>query len=139
MPRVTPEQYANKMINRLSGATEDIRRGVENVATAPTAEAAKKADKYLAGVQGSVDKWKRNLMKVGLDEWKQAMVDKGLPRVASGIANAKPKLVAFATELLPYVGRGQEKIKAMPDLSQADSRNRMNAWFDHMSAFKRSE
>lgn len=139
MPKVNPEQYADKLINRLSGAGEDIRRGVEQTEVSPTAEAAKKKDKYLQGIQESVanGKWERGLMSVSREDWQKSMIEKGLPRIASGISNARPKLVEFAEKLLPHVSKGQDRIKNMPDLTLSDSKQRMIAWVDHMAGFKK--
>jgi len=137
MARVTPQQFQEKQARRLKGATQDIVNGVQNVTEAPTQKAAAKADKWVNAVTNSVDKWKRGLSKVTLDEWKSSMIDKGVARIAQGIDAAAPKVVAFAEKLLPYVDEGRKKIQSMPDISLEDSKQRAVAWIDHMAKFQK--
>ena len=40
MSRLTPDEAAVKQANRLKGATEEIRKGIERVTVSPTAKAA---------------------------------------------------------------------------------------------------
>jgi len=139
MARVTPEEYQEKHARRLKGATEDIRRGVERVTTSPTEKAAAKADKFLAKVTESVQsgKWQSGLRRVTLEDWKDKMINKGIARIPAGIDAAAPKVVAFASDLLPHVDRGVDKVKGMPDLTIEDSINRMTTFVRHMAEFKR--
>ncbi len=139
MARVTPEEFQEKHARRLKGATEDIRRGVERVTTSPTEKAAAKADKFLAKVTESVNsgKWQSGLRRVTLEEWKGKMIEKGIARIPQGIDGARDKVIAFASDLLPHVDRGVDKVKNMPDLTIEDSINRMTSFVRHMAEFKR--
>ena len=138
--RITPTEYADKQARRLKAATEDIRRGVGRVTESPTAKAAAAQDKMLARLTESVQsgKWAAGLKRVTLEEWKSAMLDKGVNRIAAGIDAAKGKVVAFATELLAYEENLLGKIDAMPDLTLEDSINRSAEWMRGMSRFRRS-
>lgn len=140
MARVTPTEFQEKHARRLKGAVEDIRRGVDRVTNNPCEAAAAKQDKMLAKITDSVTsgKWARNLRRVTLSDWKDKMTNKGIPRIASGIDGAAAKVTAFATDLLPHVDAGVDKVKAMPDLSIEDSIARAGAFIRHMSTFKRS-
>lgn len=102
MKNITPQQAAQKWVDRLSAATNSIRDGVNNVKTAPGQLAADRRDAYLQGVQANVGKWARNVAAVSLADWKKATLDKGLPRVAPGAAAAKDKFTRFMTDWLNF-------------------------------------
>lgn len=130
-----PMKVAKKWKDRLSASTQQIAEGVDAVSTAPTEAAARKADQYVAGVQGSVEKWKRNLRKVGLGDWQSAMKKKGLPRIASGAAAAEDKMGAFMQRFLPHVEAGRQKIAQMPDDSFEARLARMTEMARHNHGF----
>lgn len=140
MARVTPVEFQEKHARRLKAAVPDIQRGVDRITDNPCEAAARKQDKMLANITDSITngKWARNLRRVSLSDWKEKMVTKGIPRIATGIDGAAAKTIAFAEDLLPHVDAGVNKVKAMPDLSIEDSINRASTFIRHMADFKRS-
>lgn len=139
MARVNAEEFQEKHARRLKAATPDIELGVSRVAVSPTAEAAKKKDKMLRNITESINngKWERGLLKVSKEEWQEKMISKGIPRIAAGIDGAKAKVIDFATKLLPHIDSGVSKVKGMPDMTLADSANRMVSFMNHMATFKK--
>lgn len=139
MPKVTSEQFATKWAGRLSGATVEITNGVNSVSIAPSVKAIAKQDKMKANIIKSIDDgtWKTNLGKVTLEDWKDKMVNKGIPRISQGANDAKGKMQAFGEKLLPFQAGLQNTIKGMPDLNLSDSINRAVAWINGMSKFKK--
>ena len=139
MARVTADEFVEKHARRLKGATEDMRRGVERVSTAPTAAAANKKDKMRSNINASIDsgKWERGLRRVSLDEWKSKMINKGLGRVATGIDEAAPKVRAFAAEVLPFIDNLQNTVQKLPDTTLEDNINRMTTFVRGMAKFQR--
>lgn len=137
MARVTPEQFGAKWQQRLSGATEDIRRGVEGVTQAPGQRAAQQREAWLARTTAAADKWARNVSRVSLDQWKSKMLNVGLPRVAQGAQANVDKVTAFAQEFLPHLDAGVQRVRAMPKVSLEDSIQRMTAMVRHNASFKR--
>ena len=139
MARVTPEEFADKYARRLKGSISDIKAGVERVTESPTEKAARKADKMKARLVESIDsgKWQAGLKRVTLDEWKDKMINKGLNRISAGVDASKGKVTEFASQLLPHIDAGVEKIKNMPDLTLEDSINRMSEFIRHMSKFRK--
>jgi hypothetical protein len=133
-----PQDVANKWAARLASATDAIRQGVQSVTVSPTQKAAQRTDSYLSGVQRAVTsgKYQRGLQRVSLADWQNAMLNKGLPRVASGAAAAKDKMTAFMSKFLPYVDGLQAKLANQPrgDLSQNIAR--MVTAVEYMAAFK---
>ena len=141
MPKVTAEQFADKLIRRLSGATADIQQGVQRVSESPTAKAASKQEKMLNNLTEAVrsGKWANRLKAVSTEEWKDKMVNVGVPRIASGVEAARPKIESFARELLAYQETLQRKVSSMPDLTLEQNIARMTEWVKGMSQFKRSK
>lgn len=141
MAKLTGSEFAEKWARRLSGATEDIRSGVESVTEAPGKKAAEKKAKWAAKMAEAAtqEKWARNIAAVTLDDWKRAITEVGIPRISAGVNANVPKMAKFGEQLLSYQNANIGKIKGMPDVTLADSKARMDAWFDIMSKFKPSK
>ena len=139
MVKVNVEQFTKKWGDRLTGATEQITNGVNNVTIAPGVLAAKKQDKMKANIVKSIEsgKWAKNVAAVPLADWKEKILTKGLSRLSSGVEGAKPKVNAFAGKLLSYLTTLQATVKAMPDLTLQDSINRMVKHVTEMSKFSK--
>ena len=139
MARLTPQEFQEKQARRLKASLEDIKKGVGRVTESPTEKAAAKADKFVAGVQKSVEdgKWQAGLRKVSLDQWKSDMINKGVNRIPAGIDAAREKVVDFASQLLPHIDSLQSKVKSMPDLTLEVSIARMTAFTRGMAEFKK--
>jgi len=139
MAKLTPAEFTEKHARRLKASVEDMRRGIDRVTESPTEKAAAKQDKMLTNLTSAVSsgKWAAGLKRVSLEEWKRKARDIGVNRVAAGIDGAKEKVQAFAEVLLPHIDRGQDKIKAMPDVTLDDNINRMTSFIRHMSELKR--
>jgi hypothetical protein len=141
MARLTAQEFQEKHARRLTGAIEDVKKGIDRVTVNPCEKAAAKADKMLANLTASVNdgKWERGLKRVSLEQWKKQARDVGAGRISAGINAAKDKVVAFAEQLLPYIDSGKSKIAAMSDITLEDSIARMTAWTRHMAEFKRTK
>lgn len=137
--RITPAEFAEKHARRLKGSIEDIRTGLSRVTVSPTAQAAAKQDKMIAELTRAVTsgKWAARLRSVTLEQWKAAAIEKGLPRIASGIDGATAKQVDFATQLFAYENTVLTRVEAMPDLTIEDSIGRATTWIREMSKFVR--
>lgn len=114
MARVTPEEYAAKWSQRTSGASEDYRRGVQRVTTAPGQLAAAKRADYVANVNASADKWQRKVQAVSLADWQSMAAGKGAANLSTGVQAAQPKMAAAAGKLLSTVDSVRGRVKAMP-------------------------
>lgn len=138
MARVTPQEFAEKWKRRLSGSTEDIRRGVERVSTSPGEMAAANQDAMQRNLNESIDsgRWARRTAAVTLPDWKRATLDKGLPRVAAGAAAAETKMAAVGAELLPAVDAAAAQANALPKVTIEDSINRAGTFMRAMREFK---
>lgn len=138
MARLTPEGFADKQIRRLSAAGADMRAGVEAVSENPCELAADKADDWQAKMaqEKTKAKFQAGLRRVSLADWKKKMVDVGIPRVATGISAARPKIVRFATAFLPHAANVSAEVKAMPGVTLEDGIARATHTIRRMAEFK---
>jgi len=138
--KLTATEFQEKHARRLKAAVEDVRKGIDRVTENPCEKAAAKQDKMLTNLTAAVSsgKWAAGLKRVSLENWKSKARDIGVNRIAAGIDGAKEKVVSFAEVLLPHIDRGQEKIKAMPDVTLDDSINKMTTFCRHMATMKRT-
>lgn len=137
MKNLTADQIAQKWSSNLSAATAHIQAGVQAVQVAPGQAAARQKQVYVQNVQAAADKWARNVASVTLNDWQTAMVNKGIPRIATGAQAAQPKFVNFMNQLLPYIQQGTRTLPARGNLDANIAR--MTAWVRHMSQFKKTQ
>ncbi len=139
MPKLNPSEATEKHARRLKGATEDIRRGVSRVTTAPGELAAAKQEKFRQNLVESIDngKWARRVKSVSLGEWQGLMTEKGIPRIAAGIDAASDKMEDFFGQLFQHQEGLERKVAGMSDLTLEDSIARMTTWVRGMSDFQR--
>lgn len=135
--RVSPQQAADKWASRLTGATDQIRQGVQAVTVAPGQKAAAAANLWLQRVQQSRDKFAANVGRVGLADWQQAMIEKGIPRISAGATAGTPKMAAFMQEFLPYLATGVARVDSMPKGTLDQSIARATAMIQHNASFRR--
>lgn len=134
----TPAQVAAKWNQRLSASTQQITDGVNAVQQAPGAKAAASKALWVQQVTAAADKWAARTGAVTLDAWKSAMINKGIPRVATGAQAAQPKVEAFMTQFLPHVQSVAQRVRAMPKGGLANGIARATAQIQGNATFKRS-
>lgn len=135
MAKLDPTEATAKWVNNLSNATSSITAGVNKVTQAPGAAAAAQVQTWLARIQQSAQKWATNVGKVSLQEWQQAMINVGIPRIAQGAQAKQNKYLAFAQKFYPYLAQGQAQVKAMPKVTLQDGINRAVAMIKHNAAY----
>lgn len=141
MARLTPVEFQEKHARRLTAAVPDVVKGIDRVTVNPCEKAAAKQDKMLANLTASVNdgRWADGLKRVTLEQWKDKAKNIGSGRIATGIAGAKGKVIAFAEQLLPHIDSGVDKVKGMADITLEDNINRMTTFIRHMADFKRTK
>jgi len=139
MVKVSPQEGAQKWAARLTAAVEDIRRGVQKVTESPTAKAAEKKDKWIAELQRAAQegRWELGLRSVTLDEWKNAMLSKGIARIPDGARTAQGKYAQIAESLYRYIEEGQRRVSTMPDTTLEQRIQRMVEFIRYMSQYKK--
>jgi len=138
--RVTPQQFREKHAANLKASLRYMEAGVNRVTEAPGEKAAQAQDKMRANLIDAIDtgKWATRVRSVSLQEWKTAMIGKGIPRVAAGIDGAASKVEAFATDLIAFENGLMNTVEVMPDVTLTDSVNRAVAWITGMAEFRRT-
>lgn len=139
MPKLTPAEAREKHARRLKGSTEDIRKGVDRVTEAPGVKAAAKQEKMRERLIQAIDsgKWAKRVASVSVEDWREQMKTKGIPRIAAGVDGAADKIEDFFGQLFAHQEGLQRKVDAMPDLTLDDSLNRMTTFIRGMADFKR--
>lgn len=134
---VTAQEFAERWSTGLANATQRIRDGVTRTTKNPMERAVEAQEKMRIRWLESVNNghWRFQITKVSLDDWKRAMIQKGVPRIADGAQAARPKVAAFARDLLAYESQVKQRLDAMPRITPEDMRARMNFWFDQMRLF----
>lgn len=113
---LTAEQVVRLWAERGAGSAETVRAGVNAVTENPAQKAAAAADLWLQKLQQSKQKYIDGLNRVTLQQWKSAMLGKGLTNMQSGYTDPTTvnKFAAFMRAWLPYAREGARQAKAMP-------------------------
>lgn len=141
MPKLNSQETYDKWKNRLSASVQDVKDGVNRVTESPMAKAAAQEEKWIqnlnkAKAQG---KFKRGLLNVSLEEWKDKTANIGADRIPAGAAGAEKKSVAFYDKLLPFEAKVQSEVKAMPNTTLSDSVARASKWITRMAEFDKTK
>lgn len=132
-----PDQIAQDWAQRLGGSTQKIQDGIQGVTVAPGQSAARQKAAWQQNTVAAADKWAANTAAVSLQQWQNDMVNKGLPRIASGAQAAQGKFASFMGELLPHIDRTRGTLPARGNLDANIAR--MVAFTRGMSTFKRTK
>lgn len=116
MAKVNAQQWLAKWGTNLNASGQYIQAGVNRVQTAPGVTAAAASDRMLAGVTASIQNgtWQRNVSKVSLSDWQNAMIKKGIPRLAQGVTQAQSSKTGAITALLSAVDTATAAANALP-------------------------
>lgn len=137
--KLTAEEFAEKQGRRLKAALHDIEKGIDRVTESPTEKAAKKQEKMLNNITQAIreGKWANGLRRVSLEDWKKAIKEKGVGRIAAGVDASRDKVRNFAEQLIAYQNSQLEQLEKMPDMTLQDSVARATFWITQMSKFRK--
>ena len=136
--RSTSAQAVEKWLANLGQANARMQSGAMSVTTAPGQLAAAAADKWLARVTQSKDKFKARVGSVSLQDWQNAYINVGIPRVSQGAQAKQAKFASFFDQFLPYLQTGLQTIDKMPSTTLEDGIARATAMIRYNAKFKRS-
>lgn len=136
--RATSAQAAAKWLSGLQNATARMTAGAQAVQTAPGQAAAAASAKWLAKVTASQQKFATNVAKVSLQDWQNAYITTGIPRVSQGAQQKQGKVTAFMDQFLPYLNTGLQTIDKMPSTTLEDGIARATAMIRYNAKFKKS-
>ena len=129
-----PSKTTEKQIRNVRNATEDIVAGVNAVTVAPTKLAADQLDKAKANYIKAIDsgKTRRNLLAVGVEDWRERMLAK-VGNIATGIEASKSVIEEFHRQRNEVQKAINNELDKMPTKSLADSQRRMIAQMNGMA------
>ena len=136
--RVNSADATAKWLANLSAASDRMKNGAMGVQTAPGVLAANAADKWLAKVTQSKQKFIDRVKSVSLADWQNSYINVGIPRVAQGAQAKQQKVTAFFDQFLPYLQTGLAQIDKLPNVTLEDGIARASAMIRYNSKFKRS-
>ena len=120
MKNVSPAQAATNWSNGMANASAKMTAGVNAVTEAPSVKAIEAIPRMVQGIQAAAASGKiaAGLGRVTLQSWQQAMIQKGVNRVAAGATQAKPKVQNFFTQFLPFLQQGVAALPPRGDTNQ---------------------
>lgn len=135
--RMTGSDFQAKHAANLRGATEEIRRGVDAVTTAPGQKAAARKNVWVdrmtsASVQ---ERWAKNVGAVPLESWKADMKEKGVGRISAGLDRSADKIRDFGEKLLSYEKSLKAKYDERRPLTLDESAQKAADWIRDMGKF----
>lgn len=136
--RTTSADATAKWLANLSNAQSRMQSGAMRVTEAPGQKAAAAADKWLAKVTQAKAKFASRVSSVTLQEWQQAYINVGIPRVSQGAQAKQQKFTAFLDQFLPYLASGLQQIDKMPSVTVEDGVARASAMIRWNAKFKRT-
>lgn len=138
MARLTPQEYADKLVQRGNAAAQDYKNGVMRVQRSPGEAAAAAQDKMLTNVQAAVTsgRWASRVRSVSLSDWQQRTADVGSQRYGQGLTAARDKIAARAAQLLPAVDAAAAKARSMPSATKEQRIQRAVAFMSAMQKLK---
>lgn len=133
----TYKKWADRM---KAAASSSMKDGVNAVTVSPTEKAAAAVDKWAEGVRRAREEgtFEAGLRGVSLEQWRHAMLHKGIPHISEGVNLAQQKMERFLGELLAYTDNVSAQIQSMPDATREDRKARMDRNFELMSEFRSS-
>jgi hypothetical protein len=137
MPKISAAAGAAKWSSRTQAAQQDFVDGVQQTSKDPTALAIAAGQRYLARVTESFNngKWANGLRRAGKSKWQGNTVAKA-SNFATGVAAAEQEYAGALAPLYAYEDTLESTVATMPNVTPADRKARMNAWFDGMSRYQ---
>ncbi|MEM3860759.1 MAG: hypothetical protein QW478_15425, partial [Candidatus Micrarchaeaceae archaeon] len=131
----TPDAIVQRWQTNLANAGATITAGVNALKTAPGQSAAAAKQDWIAAMTNKAvqDRWATQVAAVTLQQWQQAMIQKGIPNLQNGVANAKTKMTNFITWLVNTENQLLPTIDAMPSLTLQQRIARATAWMQGMN------
>lgn len=126
------QEAGARWAQRMGASQDKWRAGVEGVTIAPGQLAARQADTWANNTIAAKPKWAANVASVSLQDWRDAMLTKGGPRIATGAAAAQGKFTDFMVFILPKIDQIKAGLPARGTFEQ--NLNRMTQFSQGMHA-----
>lgn len=137
---LTIEQIKAKWRDHTANSGPSWKAGVEAVKVSPTQLAARAASKMVAKIKEAVDsgRYQDACNAVGLPDWQDACVTKGLNRLMDGAAAGESAFGAYVDVGVPYTRKLAAEVRQMPNNTEAERNARLMAMVNGMRKLKYS-
>jgi len=121
-----------KYKQRASAAAQDYVTGAQTTDKDPTQLAIAAIPRMRAQIIAAIDTGvvANGLRRSGKQGWLDGVVNKGAANYTTGVQNSDAKFLSAFGKLLTFEAQLQSRILAMPNVTDADRKARMIAWFD---------
>lgn len=121
-----------KYKQRATAAASDYVTGAQTTTKDPTQLAIAAIPRMRAQIINAIDTGvvANGLRRAGKQGWLDGVINKGSQNYTTGVQNSDAKFLAAFGPLLQYEAQLQQQIDNMPNVTDADRKARMNAWFD---------
>lgn len=135
-----PQRGLDKWKRNTAAATQAMKDGVADVSVSPGERAIAAKDKYIRNVNEAYNNgsYEAGLRSFSVGDWKQAMVDKGIPNMAQGVSKMSARSAANITAALNQANAIKSECDAMPNNSQADALAKVAKSMEMWKAYKAS-
>ena len=123
---VDPATLAQMWAQNLAGATTRMQAGAQAVTTSPGQAAAAQQQVWLANVTAAANLWAQKVSQVTTQQWQQAYINKGIPRVATGAQAAQQN---FASVLSKIIANEKTIVAGLPARGGLDANIARSAAF----------
>ena len=135
MTALTPQQIADLWAERAAASVAKMKATINAMRSEdnPLEKAAAKQDEWAAGCARAAreNKFADGLRSVKFDDWKKAMLGKGVANYQNGLADGKQKFVRFLQAWMPAVERAVDALG--PRGTVAQNKGRMDQMFEALS------
>lgn len=100
---IDPATAAQNWVTGMQQSTSKITAGVQAVTVAPGQAAARQAQVWAQNTAAAQAKYAKNVAAVSLQDWQNAVLTKGVQRVASGATAAQGKMANAMSQILPQI------------------------------------
>lgn len=107
----SPTEAAQRWATNFGASGSRWAAGVQGVAVAPGALAARAKDRYASGTAAAVDRFAANSLKVTREQWIEITVAKGQNRLSSGAQAALPKTEAAFARVFGWI---EQTVRSLP-------------------------
>lgn len=137
---LTAREIAAKWQQKAAAAGNEIRRGVQAVEENknPMERAARNQEKWATNVAKAAreNRFADGCRKVSLDEWKRAMIAKGIPNYQNGLQMGQAKMERFLNSFIPHIQAGLQKIEGMQRGTLEQNLARSAEMIRHLATFR---
>jgi hypothetical protein len=127
-PLKSPDEWIAKQIGNLKAVGQaNYIKGISSPRRDPIQAGIAAEQKYANNLRKAIDEQRRAkaLSATNMQTWYKYAVEIGAPRLVEGVVKREEKVRNFVTKWHPLLAAHVEKIRSMPDATDADREARM--------------